>query len=140
MIKRLRAAVHTVFESANLGLLGAFGLVLIVISILGYTSRTHHRPSFVMLGAIGILIPILILDFVVNRKKELKRGEKVKPEFESDKPRRKATIILTIIVFLAFMCASVTAFILIWNVVTSLMAGASPAGLWGLSLLAEVVS
>ncbi len=66
----------------------------------------------------------------------------MKPEFETDKPvtRRKATIIIAIIVFFAFLCASVTAFILIWNVVTSLMAGASPAGLWGLSLLAEVVS
>lgn len=143
MIKRLRSAVHAVLEGANLVPLGAFGIVLIVISKLGYISRTHHRPSFVMLGVIGILIPILILDFVVKKKKELKRGEKVKPEFESDKPivtRRKVNIIIAIIVFFAFLCASVTAFILIWNVVTSLMAGASPAGLWGLSLLAGVAA
>ena len=67
----------------------------------------------------------------------------MKPEIETDhKPvaHRKATIIIAIIVFFAFLCASVTAFILIWNVVTSLMAGASPAGLWGLSLLAGVAA
>ena len=53
----------------------------------------------------------------------------MKPEFETDKPvtHRKATIIIAIIVFFAFLCASVTAFILIWNVVTSLIAGAIPA-------------
>lgn len=132
--------VREVLESAHLGRLKAFCIVLVISSVILYSiPKEKHIYSLLMLAVIGIITLVLVLDFERSQKSNPK-GIKVKRKeqnvtTELDNKRmtnRKATIILAIIIVAFFLCVSVLAFVIIWNIASSLLAG--PAALLSLVL------
>ena len=123
--------VREVLESAHLGRLKAFCIVLVISSVILYSiPKEKHIYSLLMLAVIGIITLVLVLDFERSQKSnpkgiEVKRKEQnVTTELDNKRmTNRKATIILAIIIVAFFLCVSVLAFVIIWNIVSSLLAG-----------------
>lgn len=133
--------VREVLESAHLGRLKAFCIVLVISSVILYRiPKEKHIYSLLMLAVIGIITLVLILDFERSQKsnREVKRKEQNVIEVENKRvTNRKATIILAIIIVAFFLCVSVLAFVTIWNIASSLLAGplSNPVALLSLGSL-----
>ena len=133
--------VREVLESAHLGRLKVFCIVQVISSVILYSiPKEKHIYSLLMLAVIGIITLVLILDFERSKKGiEVKRKEQnVTTKVENKRmTNRKATIILAIIIVAFFLCVSVLAFVIIWNIASSLLAGplSNPVALLSLGSL-----